>query len=149
MKWRKKKIYCLWRLLWMFTWKVQGIVPETTYFRFCRNWVMWSHGLFLTDVPQFLPWKMRNFTSPTLATLTALQLPCSSKIGEMSWSEFFKRPHFILNAVLQKTDQVITVLSRTIRPYIKISNNFSSDNLSNHKDNHREAVLFTDCSNQK
>lgn len=51
--------------------------------------------------------------------------------------------------MLQKTDQVITVLSRTIRPYIKISNNFSSDNSSNHKDNHREAVLFTDCSNQK
>jgi len=67
----------------------------------------------------------------------------------MSWSEFSKRPHFILSAVPQKTDQVITVLSRTIRPYIKISNNFSSDNSSNHKDNHREAVLFTDCSNQK
>lgn len=92
---------------------------------------------------------MLNFISQTLATLTALNYFAPPKKGEMRWSEFSKRPHFILSAVLQKTDQVITVLSRTIRPYIKISNNFSSDNSSNHKDNHREAVLFTDCSNQK
>lgn len=68
--------------------------------------------------------------------------------GQNELVRISKRAHFLPSAALQKTDQVITVLSKTIRPYIKISNNFSSDISSNHKDNHREQ-LFTDCTNQK